>query len=196
MEQQMKQSLFIPKGTPGYIQNRKILTLVKTLIYFAVSLSLYFAGIKATGDNRNLLTIVAILGCLPASKSAVNTIMFFRFNGCPKETAEQLPDEQECKQLYLLYDMVFTSYDKNFEIYHLAINDKVLCGITANEKTDIAACEAHLQQYLIQNGIREVTVKIFQDSNKYKNRLVQLNALSELGEKAGEIRTLMLEISL
>lgn len=192
----MKQPLFIPKGTPGYIQNRKILTLCKTLIYFAVSLSLYFAGIKATGDNKNLLTIVAILGCLPASKSAVNTIMFFRFQGCPKETVKQLPGIQEYQQLYLLYDMVFTSYDKNFEIYQIAMNDKVLCGYTGKEKTDVAACEEHLQQYLTQNGIKEVTVKIFQDLTKYRNRLEQLNALSELGDKAGEIRTLMLEISL
>lgn len=192
----MKQPLIIPKGTPGYIQNRKILTLCKTLIYFAVSLSLYFAGIKATGDNKNLLTVVAILGCLPASKSAVNTIMFFRFQGCPKETLEQLHNIVEYKRLYLLCDMVFTSYDKNFEIYHMAMNDKVLCGYTGTEKTDTAACEAHLQQYLTQNGIKEVTVKIFQDFPKYKNRLEQLDALSELGAKACEIRTLMLEISL
>lgn len=190
----MKKKLWVSKGTPDYIQNRRIFTLCKTAVFFGITLSLYFAGIAATGSNKNLLTIVAILGCLPACKSAVNTIMFFRFKGCPKEVAEKLQNNYQ--QLYLLYDMVFTSYDKNFEIHHMAINDKVICAYTAKEKCDVAACETHLQNMLTQNGLKNITVKIFRDLSKYQNRLVQLEALAECGETAEKIRTLMLEISL
>ncbi len=190
----MKTKLLIPKGLRNYIKNRRIYTLCRTIVFFAVSFSLYFAGIKATGDNRNLLTIVAVLGCLPACKSAVNTIMFFRFRGCPEEIAKEL--QTPYQNLYVLFDIVFTSYDKNYELFHLAMNDKVLCGFTDNKKTDEAACETHLQAMLAKNGIKNVTVKVFRDLTKYKNRLEQLEALTECGAQAEAIRTLMLEISL
>lgn len=190
----MKQKLLVPKGAVNYIQNRRIFTLCRTVLFLGISFSLYFAGIKATGSNKNLLTVVAILGCLPACKSAVNTIMFFRYKGCPKEVSEKLSGDY--KNLYLLYDMVFTSYDKNYEIHHMAINDKVICAYTANEKCDIPTCEAHLQTMLTQNGIKNITIKIFRDLSKYENRLEQLENLSECGAVAEKVRTLMLEISL
>lgn len=80
----------VPKGCFGYIQRKHILEVIKTIIYFSVSISLYFAGIEATGNNRNLLTIVAVLGCLPASKSMVSMIMFLKYKGCPEEVWEKL----------------------------------------------------------------------------------------------------------
>lgn len=190
----MKNKLFVHKGCFGYMQSKRTITIIKTVIFFAVSLSLYFAGIKATGSNKNLLTVVAILGCLPASKSAVNMIMFLRYKGCTEDIASQLPKEP--KGLYPLYDMIFTSYEKNYEIHHMAINDKVICAYTARENCDVAACEQHLQNMLTQNGLKNITVKVFQDFPKYKNRLSQLEELSELGTAAAEIKQLMLEISL
>ena len=66
------------KGTKGYLKSQNKYEIGRTCLYFAISLSLFLAGIIATGDKMNLLTIVAVLGCLPACKSAVTMIMFLR----------------------------------------------------------------------------------------------------------------------
>lgn len=186
--------ILIPKGNFGYIKRKHILEVVKTLVYFAVSLSLYIAGIAATGSNKNLLTIVAVLGCLPASKSMVSMIMFLRFKGCSEAVYKKV--NHSYQNLYGLFDMVFTSYDKNFEIDHMAVNDKVICAYSEKEKLDEKAFEKHLTEMLTQNGLKNTTVKVFRDITKYQNRLEQLEELSELGKTAEAVRTLMLEISL
>ncbi len=184
----------IPKGCFGYIKRKHILEIIKTVLYFAVSLSLYIAGVKATGSNKNLLTIVAVLGCLPASKSAVSMIMFLRFKGCSYAVYDNL--KHDYKNLYLLYDMIFTSYDKNYEIDQMAVSDKVICAYSEKKTLDERACEKHLSDMLVQNGFKNITVKIFKDISKYQKRLEQLDESAELGKISDAVRTLMLEISL
>lgn len=186
--------LQIPKGSFGYIKRKHIWEVVKTIVYFAVSLSLYAAGIKATGSNKNLLTIVAVLGCLPASKSMVSMIMFLKYTGCSEAVYEKL--KHGYSNLYVLYDMIFTSYDKNFEIDHMAFNDNVICAYSEKEKLDEKACEKHLTDMLTQNGLKNITVKVFKDISKYQKRLEQLSELSGPGKTSEAVRTLMLEISL
>ncbi len=187
-------NLWTDKGCFGYIKNRRLWAIIKTILFFGISILLYIAGIKATGSNKNLLTIVAVLGCLPGSKSAVNMIMFLRYKGCSKEVSDAV--NKKYTHLHALCDLVFTSYDKTFEIHHMAITDKVVCAYTSNAKCDIAACEKHLQDMLTQNGLKDITVKVFKDLPKYRNRLEQLDALSDFGAVADNIKQLMFEISL
>ena len=54
------------KGNFGYIRAKRLSVLIKTAIFFGISLSLFAAGYITTGKKENLLTIVAVLGCLPA----------------------------------------------------------------------------------------------------------------------------------
>ena len=105
------------KGTENYLNSQKKYELFRTLIYFSISVSLLIAGWVQTGSRANLLSIIAILGCLPASKSAVNTIMFYRFHSASKETIDAVKPHE--KGLSALYDCVFTSYKKNYVVSHL-----------------------------------------------------------------------------
>ena len=66
------------KGTSGYLRTQKNYEILRTVLYFAISLSLFIAGWVTTGSRENLLTIVAVLGCLPACKSLVEMFMFLR----------------------------------------------------------------------------------------------------------------------
>ena len=63
------------KGTSGYLRTQKNYEILRTVLYFAISLSLFIAGRVTTGSRENLLTIVAVLGCLPACKSLVENIL-------------------------------------------------------------------------------------------------------------------------
>ncbi len=161
------------KGTKNYINSQKKYEIIRTIIYFGISASLYIGGYVATKTNENLLTIVAVVGCLPASKSLIGAIMFLRYKSCSKEVCERL--ESIKYDLTELYDLVFTSYDKNFNIAHLVIAGNTICGYTESEKFDEKAFQTHITNILKLDGHKNASVKIFTDLDKYMERIKQLN---------------------
>ena len=46
--------------------------------YFLISIAVFLLGYFSTGKKENLLTIVAVLGLLPSSKSLVSVVMYFK----------------------------------------------------------------------------------------------------------------------
>lgn len=178
----------IQKGKRGYLQSQRRILTVRTAILFALSLAIYLLGWWSTGSNKNLLTIVAVLGCLPASRSAVNAVMFYRYHGIGEQDAGKIALHEG--GLCALYDLVFTSYDKNFEIHHMTVTDRGLTGYTASPACDAKACEKHLKAMCSQNGIRDVDIRIFRELPKYLNRLDALQgeaeAVSGTAERAAE----------
>ena len=169
-------SLIVRKGSYGYIRNHKVVTVLRTLLLFVVSIGLYILGYVTTGSNRNLLTIVAILGCLPACKSMVNFILFLGAEGCSEELHSIVGSYDD--QLTVFYDMYFTSYQKNYSISHMVLKGSVLCGITENPKCNCNEAEKHLEQMLQQEGIKGMTVKLFSQPDKYIDRLSHLIKLN------------------
>lgn len=161
------------KGTKNYIDSQKKYEIIRTIVYFGISLSLFIGGYIATKTNENLLTIVAVVGCLPASKSLIGAIMFLRYKSCSKQVCERLDSIKY--DLTELYDLVFTSYDKNFNIAHMVIAGNTVCGYTEDSKFDEKAFQTHITKILNLDGHKNVTVKIFTDLNKYIDRIGQLN---------------------
>ena len=126
------------KGTFGYLEKKKTNSIVRTILYFAISAAIFIAGYLTTKTRANLLTVVAVLGCLPACKSAVNMIMLLRAKGCSSKAHETI---LACEgRLIGMYDMYFTSYQKNFPLSHMVVDKKVILGYTEIEKTDTDAC--------------------------------------------------------
>ena len=161
------------KGTRNYLDSQKKYEIIRTLIYFGISASLFIAGYIATKTKMNYLTIVAVLGCLPASKSLIGVIMFLRHKSCSQKVCERL--DSISYELTELYDLVFTSYDKDFEIAHMVIAGNTICGYTESSKYDDKAFQPHIANVLKLDGHKNATVKIFTDLNKYIDRIVQLN---------------------
>ncbi len=164
------------KGTKGYLKSQRKYELFRTLLYFAISLSLFIAGWVTTKNRINLLTVVAILGCLPASKSAVITIMFFRFKGCAPADSEQI--EKHSEGLTNLYDMIFTTSSKSHIVDHLAVKGKTICGYTTDAKFDEQAFLKHIDGILKADQLTDCTIKVFRDLPKYLNRLDTLREVS------------------
>lgn len=163
------------KGEINYLHNQKKYELIRTALYFAVSLSLFLSGWQLTGNRINLLTVVAVLGCLPASKSAVETIIFFRCPGCSAAAALEIA--QHMGDLTGAYDMAFTSYEKNYYVAHLAVKGNTVCGYTEDAGFEEKAFYKHIDGLLKTDGFQDVTVKIFTDLGKYTARLEQLRQL-------------------
>ena len=170
------------KGTENYIDIQKRYEILRTALYFGVSLALFAAGYFQTKSRLNLLTVVAVLGCLPASKSAVSAVMFLRFRSCGTETAREI--KAHSQGLTVLFDCVFTSYKKNFRVSHLAVRGNTVCGFT--EDTDFPEQEfyRHISDILKLDGHKDVSVKIFTSLPKYIDRLEQMKGLEE--DAAGE----------
>lgn len=169
---------------------------LRTMIFFALALSLFVAGILTTHTRKNLLTVVAVLGCLPACKSLVNTIMYFRASGCSQKAQEKIMQAEG--HLIGMYDMYFTSYQKNFAISHMVVENQIILAFTEDGKCDIPACITHLKTMLKQAGFSEVTVAVTDQLHKYCSQLQQLNDKNQEYDPAkdDEIRVALYEISL
>lgn len=163
------------KGSRDYLRTQKKYEILRTCLYFGVSLSLFFAGFAATKTRMNLLTVVAILGCLPASKSLISMIMYLRFSGCSGEAAGKIAAHSH--GVTGLYDMVFTSYQKNYSISHLTVRGNTICGYTEDDKFSENDFYRHIDGILKTDNFKNVSVKVFTDLTKYLNRLEQLKEL-------------------
>lgn len=172
------------KGQKNYINSQKKYEIIRTVIYFFISFSLFAAGIAATGTRNNLLTIVAVLGCLPACKSLVSAVMYCRHTSLSGEDEKII--EEAADGLTCLYDMIFTTREKTYPVLHMAICDNTVIGYMPYEKLSEAACGTHLITCLKVDSYTKVTVKIFKDIHKYTARLSQLKALADANDAQAE----------
>lgn len=177
------------KGQKGYLKaERKRLTL-RTVLLFALPLAIFLLGYFSTHSRNNLLTIVAVLGCLPACRCLVNLIMVMRYHGISDELYAKIkPYEGSCT---CFTDLVFTGYEKTFEIMHMAMKGDQLIGYATDPKCDPKACEKHLNGLFAQNALREVDIKIFKDLSAYTRRLSQIDSLENQEKEEQDSRALL-----
>lgn len=166
-----------PKGSYEHAKYKRTIDIIITIFLFLLSLGLFVIGYVATGSKKNLLTIVAVLGLLPACKMVVDVIMCFRVKPVEESVREGI--DASIGKLYGLYHMYFTSYDKNFPIDHLVITSNSVIGLCSNPKFDEKLFITHLKDYMRKDGIKDITIKIFDDYNKYLNRLSEINNLDD-----------------
>jgi hypothetical protein len=172
------------KGQPGYISTQKMYEIIRTFLYFGISLSLFFIGYFTAKTKTNLLTIVAVLGCLPASKSAVSMILFLNQKGLSMETVDEIAPH--AKDLIQAYDMIFTSYRINYNIGHLTIHENCIYAYTQNPKFQEKEFQKHLEGILNAEQIEIGTLKVFIDLSKYLKRLDNLKEHKEAEHKKDE----------
>lgn len=185
----------LTKGSFGYIKKQRKREIIKTICFFGISAAIFIMGYLSTGTKANLLTVVAVLGCLPASKSVVSVIMYLKAGFCSDACYQRILPYTDGTRM--LYDLYLTSYQKNFQISVMAVKNNTVCGYTEDKKCDAAAGEKHIQDILQQNGHSNLTVKLFPDLDKYVERLAQLQSLTEKKEeKESAIAETIKEISL
>ena len=97
------------KGMPGYLNYKRKIEIIRTLAYFGIVIAILLLGYFQTGTKLNLLTVVAIVGCLPASKALVGVITRFPYRSIDGERAKEIASKTDL--LTVCYDMVITSRD-------------------------------------------------------------------------------------
>ena len=184
------------KGTYGYLKRKRTLVMIRTIIFFGIALALFAAGYITTHTKRNLLTVVAVLGCLPACKSLVNLIMYFRASGCSESAYQQIIKAEG--RLIGMFDMYFTSYQKNYAVSHMVVEDRIILAYTEDKGCDLLSCREHLENMLKQAGYKDMTITVNNDLSKYCEQLRGLNDKKDAcaSAKDDEVRVVLYEISL
>lgn len=185
------------KGEPGYIKRRKKAVIIKTILEFGIVIALLLLGYFQTKTRLNALTIVAVLGCLPASKALVEVIMILPHKTIGGELVEEI--KVKTSSLTVAYDLVLTSEKHIMPIECVLISDNTVCGYSSSEKIDLSFAEKHIKQYLYANQLTDVSVKIFSDEKTFLRRAVEMNKNAiqkDTAQKEDAIRRVILNISL
>ena len=184
----------LQRNDKGYLEAKRNREIIKTIFYFAIPISLLIAGIAATETKMNLLTVAAVLGMLPASRILVTTIMYIKSKGISDEDYAQIADLTQ--PLTGSFDNVFTTYEKTYEVPSLVVRSGNVCGYVVKPYKTLDALEKHLTTTIKKEGY-SVNVKIFENIDAYKTRLMSINKLEETEqEKDLAILQILYDISL
>ncbi|MDD3277478.1 MAG: hypothetical protein PHG16_01145 [Lachnospiraceae bacterium] len=173
------------KGTYGYIRWQKCQRLVITLALFALPLTFFIVGMVLNkGDRKNIYTLIAVVGCLPACRSTVNLILIWTQHSIMLPIYEELSVLSE--KVCMVYELYLTTYEKNLMVEAAAIcGEEVACFAPKADK-NITFFEEHMQKILRANGYKS-HVKIFTDKKHFSERVLSLDAhYDELERGANE----------
>lgn len=160
------------KGNIKYLSYMKKYTILRTALYFGISFAILIIGFVTTKTKNNLLTIVAVLGVLPAGKSLVNTIMYVRFKPISDKLYNALNKYEA--DLNLLFNMLVSSSEKIYFIKCIVINEHSVYAFTDDKKIDDAAFTKYIKNYLSNNGKGNVNVKVYRDEKSFCKRLDEI----------------------
>ena len=189
----------IQKGKPGYLNYKRKVEILRTVIYFAIVLAIFALGYWQTHTRLNLLTVVAILGCLPASKELVGVITRYPYQSIELSQAKEIAGKS--KHLTVCYDLIITSKEHIMPTDCIVISGHNIYGYTHYEKVNTDELGKHIKTILAQNQYTGFTVKIL---NQYTPFLARVEGLENIAvveqedtkAREQEIRNLILNISM
>ena len=111
----------VAKGQVGYVKYEKVKRFLITFIMFAIPVGIYISAYKITGTNKNILTIVAILGFIPAARFAVSFIMIMLQKDADPAIVEIT--ERVASALVHGYELTVTAYEGR-----MPLDAVVICG--------------------------------------------------------------------
>jgi hypothetical protein len=184
------------KGFAGYIKKRKIQTFIKMILEFTIVAALFVMGIVTTGDRLNLLTVVAILGCLPASKAMVEWIMILPHQSIAEEKVKEIEEHHSTGTK--IYDLVLTSEKNIMPLECILICGQSVYGYTTSKKTKCEIISNHITKYLYAAKYTNVKVFVFDD---FKLFLKKINSSSRTKleddlEVENQLKNVIVQISL
>ena len=184
----------IEKGSYGYLKHKTLIESLKTVGMFLISALIMLFGYLQTGSLKNILTVVAMLGFLPACKLLTTLIIYLTRKKFDHVVYESLKDAAKGQDP--LYEMILTGYKKNFYFNCLVVKDGMIFGYSQFHNFTEQEFREYLNPILVQNGYKEeVPIKIFDKSEQLSGRLLQLRDTTAT-ERDHNIRHLLTCLSL
>ena len=163
------------KGDFGYIKHSRKKAIIRTALSLLVTVFIFVIGLLMYHSQKSVFSIIAALGCLPTGWSAVNLIMLLKAKPCSAEDYEII--KKHAGGLLIHYDHIITSYDKNYYVNASTVLDKNVICYTADKNLELSDCEKHIKKMMAPSGYSSYSIKIFDDIDKFCDRLDQLEKL-------------------
>ena len=186
------------KGQYPYLKKAPVYQGLFTLLLLILPAGLFFIGYSITGDPKNLFTVAAVVGSLPAAKGIVSFIMYLRAEkySCPSRIHDKVKT-YEGKGAFIGYDYYLTSYSVNYPIPVAAVGKQSIIGLCIDGKSKTNDAEAHIKEYLKKNELSNIPVKIYDSEEKFLTRLEALSSSEEeLSETELKAFSLLASLSL
>ncbi len=183
------------RGNYGYYKQKRIQVLLRTIVLFVLSLSLYFFGRYYLDTVQSVYTVIAVLGLLPASKSAVSAIMHFRPKECNQEVYERM--QEFLSPFPTLYSLYITMYQHSttLDCIHIYENHVIIYGSNGVDQKEV---EGYLTKVFAMHKLQNVSIKVMTEVEQYCNRVMQLNEKYDSipVERSLQIATLIKQLAL
>lgn len=161
----------VSKGSYGYIQSQKKKRGLITFVMFLIPIIIFITGLIQTKTRLNMFTFVAIMGCLPASRSAVGFVMMMMQKSMKE--SDYLEIKEHTRDLASAYELTITAYEKYNQIDSIVVCGYQVIGYSTSSKVDCPFMEKHIKEILKGNGYKS-NVKIFTDLKHYLERIDDL----------------------
>lgn len=169
-----KKSRHPAKGEFGYYSWEKKKRIAIVAFLFGVDLLIFFSGLAIAHTRRNMFTIVAIVGVLPAAKWTVNMIMALLQKPAPREVYEMT--EKIAGGLTHGYELCVTAEEGRLSLDAVVVVGNYVAAYTSAEKGLYEFMQKHIAKILSSNGLYGANVKIFPDMARYEERIRSLAA--------------------
>ena len=174
------------KGTNGYIQKRKLFQIIMLLVTVVVSVGLFLCGYFSTGSSKNLLTVIAMLGVLPAAKCIVNLVLFLPYRSLDAGMYREFSETAgETGKLYS--DLVFTSQKRVMHLDALYINGTEIAALLTEESKKPGSSSRDKSEKEIGVYVTETMKKravsvhmhIFNSGDAFRERIASLSGKND-----------------
>ena len=171
-----EKALLRGKGTYGYLNKNKVSEWKKAAVFLAVPVAIFIAAWIINKTRLNLMTVVAIVGCLPGCNQVVRAILASRYHSMDRELYEETEDARG--ERLALYENVFTSYEKNYYVDCIVISGRDVAGYSSDGDIDAGAAASHIRTMLKDNSYKQ-NVKIYKDREEFLSRVRMLASGAE-----------------
>lgn len=166
----------VKKGSFGYLNGYKKQEWIKAILMLSVPIVIFFIGWIINKSRMTVVTVFAIVGCLPGCNQVVHAMIASRYHSIEKNIYEET--ESVRGERLALYENVFTTYKENYYVDVIVISGRDVVGYTCDAKMDTAKAAEHLKTILKNNAYKQ-NVKIFTEKKAFLERVRTLAAGEE-----------------
>lgn len=177
------------KGEHRYFEYKTMIEAVKTATLFVLAVGCFLFGYIKAGSPKNLFTIAAMLGVLPACKLLTTLILYLTRKKFHDNIYNRIHETTDA--MNPLYEMILTSDKKSYYLNCLVVIDNSIYGITEFSDFDENKFKNYLKPILVSNGFKtEPVIKIFDKEDAFLLRMKELKDVN-FSEKDAELRHLL-----
>lgn len=159
------------KGTYGYLNRSRSHAWKKAALMLAVPVLVFLAGWYVNKTRENVMTVVAIVGCLPGCNQVVHAIMASRYHSMDRALYEAVEEARgEC---LALYENVFTSYEKNYYVDALVLSGREIAAYSSAADLEEKEAAEHIRSLLKKSSYKQ-NVRVFRDREAFLSRVHSL----------------------